>query len=82
MKGTATSLTAIAVSVCVSLAVSTPVRCPHGHWLWDRAGAWTVNVQPIPDRRLHNGRGDVAQCKCVVCRGRFYHVVTYPKVAR
>ena len=79
MREGSTTLTAIAVSVCVSLSVSTPVRCPHGAYLgYDKAGVGRLNVQPIVSRAAHGGRGDAAVCKCTRCRGRWYSVTFYP----
>lgn len=80
-----TSLTAIAVAVAISITVSrspmTRITCPSGQCAYERAGAWLTNVQRIADRHGHSGRGDVFKCSCSQCKGKWYEVTMYPKVA-
>ena len=79
--GVSVSLTAVAVSVMVSLSVAalgrTSVLCPHGGFLYAKVGRWMVNVQPMAHGKASCSRGDVAQCHCVRCRGKWYNVVSY-----
>jgi hypothetical protein len=80
------SLTAVAISVCVTLAATTHIRCPNGGWLFGKAGTWTVSVEPIPTRDAHNGRGDVGLCRCRLCErthrgGVWYRILSYVRAS-